>query len=271
MNPNVKHATEKFHPLEDKVFDKWLCCNYWNSLNWDPPIEKAKLEEVSSCNFVCCHPSHGEDLQFCKGNAWHTDAHTFDCDHKVSSSNIIDIVFCCDTTGSMSSYIERSKTTVKKIISDILSLGKEGGERTVKFAFVAYRDHPPQDASYVTRVQGLTDEPTLQSFLGTVSAAGGGDGPESVLDGIYDSIHKVGWRDKSLRYIFHIADAPPHGREYTDGSGDGFPSGCPCGIKIETLAEQMKTMNIRYKLLKIGSYVNKMAAIFKTKIADYEE
>ena len=40
-----------------------------------------------------------------------------------------------------------------------------------------------------------------------------------------------------MRYLFHIADAPPHGREYTSGTGDGFPDGCPCGIKIETLAD----------------------------------
>ncbi len=92
------------------------------------------------------------------------------------------------------------------------------------------------------------------------------------MDGLYDSIHKVGWRDKSLRYIFHIADAPPHGREYTGGSSDdGFPLGCPCGITIESLASKLKELKIKYKLLKIGSYPNTMAAVFKSKIEDYEE
>ncbi len=33
----------------------------------------------------------------------------------------------------------------------------------------------------------------------------------------------------------------------------------------------MKTMNIRYKLLKIGSYANTMATVFKSKIEDFEE
>lgn len=81
----------------------------------------------------------------------------------------------------------------------------------------------------------------------------------------------MSWRKDSLRYLFHIADAPPHGREYTGGGGDGFPEGCPCGIKIETLAEGLKSQNIRYKLLKIGSYPNTMATVFKSHITDFEE
>ena len=91
------------------------------------------------------------------------------------------------------------------------------------------------------------------------------------MDGLYHSIHSVGWRDKSLRYIFHIADAPPHGKRYTGGSGDGFPEGCPCGIEIEKLAADMKEKKIRYKLLKIGTYPNTMASEFKKVIEGYEE
>ena len=91
------------------------------------------------------------------------------------------------------------------------------------------------------------------------------------MDGLFESIHKAGWRDKSLRYIFHIADAPPHGKRYTGGSGDGFPAGCPCGIEIEKLAADMKEKKIRYKLLKIGTYPNTMASEFKKVIEGYEE
>ncbi len=47
-----------------------------------------------------------------------------------------------DTTGSMSSYIERSKIAVAKIINDVKALSK-GDDRSVKFGFVAYKDHPP--------------------------------------------------------------------------------------------------------------------------------
>jgi hypothetical protein len=94
------------------------------------------------CNFICCDPSHSNDLSYCKGNAWHADNHKFDCVHKTGSSNIIDIMFCMDTTGSMGPYIENSKKAVIKIINDVKALGK-GDNRSVKFGFVAYKDHPP--------------------------------------------------------------------------------------------------------------------------------
>jgi hypothetical protein len=56
-----------------------------------------------------------------------------------------------DTTGSMSSYIEKSKDAVRKIIKDINAL-PSSGDRSLKFGFVAYKDHPPQDPTYVTKV-----------------------------------------------------------------------------------------------------------------------
>jgi hypothetical protein len=96
-----------------------------------------------------------------------------------------------------------------------------------------------------------------------MGATGGGDGPEAVLDGLYDATNKITWRKDSYKYIFHIADAPPHGKEYVT-SGDGFPDGCPCKYTISKIAASMKELQIRYKLLKIGSYVNKMADVFKT-------
>ncbi len=92
------------------------------------------------------------------------------------------------------------------------------------------------------------------------------------MDGLYDSVNKTSWRHRSLRYIFHIGDAPPHGTRFTGGSGgDSFPEGCPCKRTIEEIAAKIKLMTIRYKLLKIGSYANIMAAEFKKVIEGFEE
>lgn len=103
---HVRHADEKFHPKVDKVFDKWLCKSYWNSINWEPPIEGKSLELAALCNYACAHRSHkNNDYKYCVGSAWHSGPHIFDCDHKTGSPKIIDIVFCMDTTASMSSYI----------------------------------------------------------------------------------------------------------------------------------------------------------------------
>jgi len=90
-----------------------------------------------------------------------------------------------------------------------------------------------------------------------------------VLDGL-DDVCKLPWRKDSAKYVFHIADAPPHGRQYVSG-GDTYPDGCPCGKTIETISTKLKAQNIKYKLLKIGTYPEKMAEIFKKKIEDFEE
>ncbi len=45
-----------------------------------------------------------------------------------------------------------------------------------------------------------------------------GDYPEAALDGLHAAATQINWREAkhtpSLRYIFHIADAPPHGKEF---------------------------------------------------------
>lgn len=109
--------------------------------------------------------------------------------------------------------------------------------------------------------------------MNKLNASGGGDGAEAVIDGLYDAAFKTSWcpRKSTLKYIIHIADAPPHGIEYTNGKDDSFSAGCPCGKSIDSIASELKEKSIRYKLMKIGSSINLMAAIFKSKINQYEE
>lgn len=267
----VKHSNDKFHPFESKTFDLWLCKDYWNSMQWQSPVDDSLREEISQCNYICTHSSHKEENSFCNESAWHKGHHKFICKHtERSNASIIDIVFCCDSTSSMGPYIKRAKDAVQRIILKAQEL-LVGSEESVKFGFVAYRDHPPEDNTYVTIKQDLCDQEKIKLFISSLSAQGGGDGPEAVLDGLNVAIQNMSYRKDSLRFLFHIADAPPHGMEYTSGKRDGFPLGCPCGLTIDHLAVLIKKKNIKYKLLKIGTYPNTMASIFKSKIENFEE
>ncbi len=105
-----------------------------------------------------------------------------------------DVVICMDTTGSMASHIKEAKNTCEKLVKEITA---RTNIKNVKFSFVAYRDHPPEDTTYITKVQPLTDQENILAFIATIDANGGGDTAEAVLDGIHDSIHKVGWRTYS--------------------------------------------------------------------------
>jgi hypothetical protein len=214
----------------------------------------------SLCNTYCGHSSHSE-YNFCTSKAWHMDDHTFDHKHD-KTSNLIDICFCCDTTGSMGGYLSASKDAIKAICDSVTSCN-------VLFGFVAYRDHPPEDTSYVTQTFDLTNYSGIMSFVNSLSAGGGGDFPEAVMDGLFDSINKMSWRENSNRYIFHILDAPPHGTKYYSGA-TRWPSGCPCGITIEMIGRKLKDNKIKYKLLKIGSDLNIMESIFRSQIPDME-
>jgi hypothetical protein len=93
--------------------------------------------------------------------------------------------------------------------------------------------------TYITMIKDLCTGDLIQTFITSLAASGGGDTPEAVLDGLYDSVYKINWRTGSTKYLFHIADAPPHGRIYSRGD-DGFPDGCPCRITIEKISDGLK-------------------------------
>lgn len=91
----------------------------------------------------------------------------------------------------MQAYITAALDTCKGLIA---SMTKESLVKSVKFAFVAYRDHPPEENTFVTDVHPLTDQATILDYISKMTAEGGGDIPEAVLDGLFDSATKVGWR-----------------------------------------------------------------------------
>lgn len=66
----------------------------------------------------------------------------------------------------------------------------------------------------------------------------------------------------SLRYVFHLFDAPPHGREYRDGD-DFFPDGCPCGLKADLVIKRLNEQRVNYVVFPLTTHVNKAVELFK--------
>jgi len=150
----------------------------------------------------------------------------------------LDLVFMCDATGSMGSYILAAQQNICSICERV----SVEHEANVRFALVSYRDHPPQDSSYITRVFDFTDDTQeMKQYVDTMSASGGGDGPEAVTAAMHDALHKVSWRPNSTKCAVLIADAPPHGLE---PSGDGFPNGDPDGHDPLQIAREMAAHGI---------------------------
>jgi hypothetical protein len=123
---------------------------------------------------------------------------------------------------------------------------------SLRLAVIAYRDHPPQDVSYITKQLPFTsDISTVKEFLKTLYASGGGDGPEAVTAAMKEAL-ELDWRENASRITLLIADAPPHGAIFPSSFligvsrlitthplsflagigeyGDGFAQGSPEGV-----------------------------------------
>lgn len=120
----------------------------------------------------------------------------------------VDLCFVVDTTGSMSPFIGAAR---EALLDTVEALGARSGV-DLRVGLVEYRDHPPQDYSFVTRLHALTaDLKQLRKVIAGLKADGGGDHPEAVYDGVRDAAARTEWREHSCRFIMLVGDAPPHG------------------------------------------------------------
>lgn len=150
----------------------------------------------------------------------------------------LDLVFLIDETGSMGAYIAQVKSHLLALVE---ALRKSPLCRELRLGLVTFRDHPPQESTFVTRVVPLTANITeVAEGVQRMVAHGGGDGPEAVTDGLHD-LMSLDWNSEAARLVVLVGDAPPHGVE---PEGDGFPDGCPCGRHWYTQAESCREMGI---------------------------
>ncbi|XP_002740410.3 uncharacterized protein LOC100373938 [Saccoglossus kowalevskii] len=89
---------------------------------------------------------------------------------KQHDASVLDLAFVMDCTGSMSSWITEAKQSIQSIVDEIVA--KEMSD--IRLALVEYRDHPPQDRSFVTRVLDFTPSlKEMQKKMNGMSASGG--------------------------------------------------------------------------------------------------
>lgn len=181
--------------------------------------------------------------------------------------NHVDICFVVDTTGSMGAFIGAAQ---KHLLDMMAALTADSGI-DLQVGLVEFRDHPPQDQSFVTRSYPLTgDFRQMQKVVNDLRADGGGDAPEAVYDGVYEAATLMDWRTHSCRFVLLVGDSPPHGfklaptatdeeigagsapgrgrgrrraHAYVYDHGDTWPDGCPCGLdarRVTAAAENQR-------------------------------
>jgi hypothetical protein len=115
----------------------------------------------------------------------------------------LDVVLVIDTTESMQFVIDEVKTHAAALVEALQRMVP-----TARIGVVVYRDKGDE---YVTKWSDLsfkTDK--LRTFISNITAAGGGDWEEAVLDGIDAAVHELSWRKKSKKIIILIGGSPPH-------------------------------------------------------------
>jgi hypothetical protein len=126
-------------------------------------------------------------------------------------------------------------------------------------AFVGYRDYGDTERFVIvpfTLVQDLLEE------IQNVYALGGDDLAEDVAGGM-EKARELDWSDADVRSIFHIADAPPHGREYHNaGTSDRYPRGDPRGLSPKSLIGSFSGLGVDYTFIRINESTDKMAEVF---------
>ncbi|KZO97079.1 hypothetical protein CALVIDRAFT_536548 [Calocera viscosa TUFC12733] len=155
---------------------------------------------------------------------------------------MLDLVFIQDATGSQGSYISHATENIEEICNTIVNTGKLVRPDDLRVGLIAFRDHPPQDNTFITKKFPFTsDIGAVKENLKTLYASGGGDGPEAVTAALHDALYNMDWRPDARRMVVLIADAPPHGLgEY----GDGFDNGSPDGYDPIEIVREMATRGI---------------------------
>jgi hypothetical protein len=175
----------------------------------------------------------------------------------------INLAFVIDTTGSMGFLINEAKNRAHGIIK------KMSSSLSLKCAVVEYRDHPPQDSSFVYRIQRvgrsvLLDPKSVATAISKLSAQGGGDEPEAVYDGIHAAATEIPWeKDALTRIAVLIGDAVPHGcleheievvgRQRYGGS---WPKKTPSGIGLHECASAAETVGMRVYSIPLNTGCN---------------
>lgn len=121
-----------------------------------------------------------------------------------------DVVFVLDTTGSMMSYIDQMKTFIRNYSSKIKEINGRVG-------LVVYRD--ADDEYTAKKLSDLqTDTADLLNKLESVSADGGGDGPEAALHASMVAMNEMKWQKGATKAIILLTDAGYHEPDKVDGS-----------------------------------------------------
>lgn len=137
---------------------------------------------------------------------WSEGMNMFVVDEPCEASQVVDVLFVFDATGSMGDELRYLQAEMRDVISRAESAT---GGLTIRTGAVVYRDHGDE---YLTRLSRLTEDiKETQTFIDKQEANGGGDYPEAVPEALMAALNSSGWNELArARILFLVLDAPCH-------------------------------------------------------------
>ena len=168
---------------------------------------------------------------------------------------VIKLAFALDCTGSMEPWIQEAKTKIQEIVN---STDVPSGAQ-FEVAVVAYRDYGDVVRR---RVIDFTGPHEAEHFLQDIHADGGHDEAEDVA-GALDRICGLTWGPSDVRMVFHIADAPAHGRIFhSPHISDRFLDGDPDGKDPRDALAFLARQDVEFTFVRITSSTDMMIDVF---------
>ena len=168
----------------------------------------------------------------------------------------VKMCFLMDCTASMEPWIQAAKDEIREMV---YTTQQRFPSTDFKVAFVGYRDHGDLERFVVVPFTSVDD---LLDSIQHVHAQGGDDIAEDVGGGM-DMARELNWADADLRSVFHIADAPAHGREYHNaGISDRYPRGDPMMNSPKAIIGSFSGLGVDYTFIRINDTTDKMIEVF---------
>lgn len=131
-----------------------------------------------------------------------------------ASSEVIDVVFSFDTTGSMYACLDQVRSEVAKLVGDLFKDIPD-----LRIGIIAHGDYCDAHSPYVTKHLPLSrDVSRITNFVKTVAPTHGGDGDECYELVLNEARTEQPWETGRNKVLVMIGDASPHEPGYRYGS-----------------------------------------------------
>lgn len=135
---------------------------------------------------------------------------TVNLEKSLEKTNLIELMFVIDVTGSMGDELEYLKNEIADVINKV---ALADANTQINLALLFYRDHTDSevfkyyDFENVSKEEGMVKQ---QNAINLQRASGGGDYEEAVDEALAIAVEKQWTASTSTKIIFHVLDAPPH-------------------------------------------------------------